>query len=131
MPPLKARQMERFRDILTKRGDDLRAEIRAEMIRAGNESYAALVGGVADAGDEAVATLIADMDQALAGRLIVELRNVETAQQRLASGEYGICMDCGDDIEERRLLAYPTAKRCVLCQGQFEKTHAQQGKPRL
>lgn len=131
MAPLSARQLEKFRSMLSKRSEALRAEIHAEMIRAGNETFADLVGGVADAGDEAVATVIADMDQALAGRQLAELRQIEEAQRRLDSGEYGVCVDCEDDIEEKRLAAYPSAKRCVLCQGKYEKTYAQGGKPTL
>lgn len=31
------------------------------------------------------------------------------------SGEYGICIECGEDIPQRRLLAVPSALMCVKC----------------
>lgn len=31
------------------------------------------------------------------------------------------CMDCGDEIDEDRRRAMPSAKRCLNCQKQWEK----------
>jgi RNA polymerase-binding transcription factor DksA len=39
----------------------------------------------------------------------------------LALGEYGICVDCGNDIGAARLAAQPAALRCVACQTVAEK----------
>ncbi|MBI2816455.1 MAG: TraR/DksA family transcriptional regulator [Acidobacteria bacterium] len=45
-----------------------------------------------------------------------QLREVEYALDRLASGEYGTCADCGDAISPNRLQAVPWARYCVNCQ---------------
>ncbi len=37
----------------------------------------------------------------------------------------------GGDIGFERLLAYPTAKRCFICQRQHEKTYVQEANPKL
>lgn len=34
----------------------------------------------------------------------------------------GICVVCGDLIAPKRLAAYPTARRCLNCQKQYERT---------
>ena len=34
---------------------------------------------------------------------------------------YGECVDCGEAIAPARLAAHPTAKRCIKCQGAYEK----------
>jgi DnaK suppressor protein len=49
------------------------------------------------------------------------LRAIEEAEERLATGCYGICIGCGNDIAIARLLAEPTAVRCVSCQSVSEK----------
>ncbi|MDT7526051.1 MULTISPECIES: TraR/DksA C4-type zinc finger protein [Idiomarinaceae] len=46
-------------------------------------------------------------------------RNAESAQaalQRMRSGEYGYCIECGDEISAARLAAKPDVALCVDCQ---------------
>jgi DnaK suppressor protein len=50
-----------------------------------------------------------------------ELRQVEAALQRIASGHYGRCVDCGADIPDARLHAAPAAERCIGCQEATEQ----------
>lgn len=40
---------------------------------------------------------------------------IEDAQRRLAAGTYGSCESCARPIPAERLLARPTARRCVPC----------------
>ena len=51
------------------------------------------------------------------------LREVREARQRMASGRYGLCVDCGDEIPRERLLAQPAAIRCTACQARAETAH--------
>jgi DnaK suppressor protein len=51
-----------------------------------------------------------------------ELGAFAEALERLDAGKYGECKDCGVDIPEARLSAYPAALRCINCQTSFEKT---------
>ena len=44
------------------------------------------------------------------------LHDIEQAQQRMAQGLYGVCVDCGDEIPLLRLMAQTTAIRCAACQ---------------
>lgn len=45
----------------------------------------------------------------------LELKQVRAALQRIASGEYGICSQCGEPIGAARLAALPYATRCIRC----------------
>ncbi|MDX1706020.1 TraR/DksA family transcriptional regulator [Pseudidiomarina sp.] len=38
------------------------------------------------------------------------------ALQRLRTGEYGYCVECGDEISAARLAAKPEVALCVDCQ---------------
>lgn len=49
------------------------------------------------------------------------LHEIDAALGRLDSGGIGICVVCGCDIPEERLLATPTVQTCVPCQEQIEK----------
>jgi RNA polymerase-binding transcription factor DksA len=131
MASLSFRQVEQLRDELRLRESRLRVEIREQMSRAGNEYYAEIAGAVTDTGDAAQATLLADLDQALPDFLIHELREIEGAYRRIEDGTYGLCLQCGDEIEFARLAACPTAVRCLDCQSFHEKTYAHQPTPSL
>ena len=45
-----------------------------------------------------------------------KLRQVDAALDRIADGEYGICLACEEKIAPRRLQVLPYAKYCVGCQ---------------
>lgn len=49
-----------------------------------------------------------------------ELAAVTAALARLDAGTYGRCMDCSEPIDEERLVARPTARRCTADQRRFE-----------
>jgi DnaK suppressor protein len=45
-----------------------------------------------------------------------QLRMVEEALDRLAAGDYGICLACEEPIPSKRLRAVSWARYCVKCQ---------------
>ena len=46
---------------------------------------------------------------------------IDDALERLANGEYGKCMDCGEMIAEPRLQARPYAIFCIKCKSRQEE----------
>jgi DnaK suppressor protein len=44
------------------------------------------------------------------------LREVEEALSRVGTEEYGVCLECGEEISTKRLAAVPWAKYCLTCQ---------------
>jgi len=43
------------------------------------------------------------------------LRDVESALKTIEKGTYGMCKYCGQQIDERRLIARPTSTSCIQC----------------
>ena len=108
------------RALLIEKRRALALEIRDELIASGEQHFIDLAGQVPDAGETSFAHLLTDMDAALADRHIQALRDVDAALERIDAGEYGRCEDCGTDIPEGRLNAWPEARRCVPCQTRVE-----------
>lgn len=46
---------------------------------------------------------------------IAEIQEIRAALERIRTGTYGVCEECGDDIAEGRMLALPHARLCVDC----------------
>jgi len=44
-----------------------------------------------------------------------ELAKISAALQRLDTGDYGICVECGLPINKGRLEVYPYADECIDC----------------
>lgn len=125
-------QLGTLQRILDKRYDALLEEVRGELEASENQQYVELLGRApGDAADESVASALADLNLGVIDRHIRELRDIEATRARVQEGRFGRCADCGDEIAFERLRAYPTAKRCVRCQGQHERTHAHEGTPTL
>jgi DnaK suppressor protein len=55
-------------------------------------------------------------DEALEGFVTVRMNQIERALERVRSGGYGLCEDCGEPISPERLEWQPEATRCVGCQ---------------
>lgn len=45
-----------------------------------------------------------------------ELIAIEKALAKMATGNFGICEDCGEEIPSRRLMVLPEARLCANCQ---------------
>jgi RNA polymerase-binding transcription factor DksA len=104
---------------------------REELSRASENSYAAIAGEVPDFGDQATATSLTDFDNELARRHSESIRDIDDALLRVRAREVGRCDECGADIGFERLMAFPTARRCVACQRQHERTYAVAATPTL
>ena len=72
-------------------------------------------------GDEGSELFEQERDAGLAERLRDELAAVERAEQRLASGTYGVSVESGEPIPEARLEAMPTAERTVEEQARYDQ----------
>jgi RNA polymerase-binding protein DksA len=49
------------------------------------------------------------------------LKSIEMALERIERGDYGLCVECGDLISEKRLEAVPAAELCISCKDKKEK----------
>jgi DnaK suppressor protein len=52
------------------------------------------------------------------------LKSIQEALKRMDRAEYGECIRCGEDINEKRLIAVPWATLCINCQEEAEKDGA-------
>ncbi len=130
MPALTDDQLRTLQQLLDEQEKTTQEEIRAETRHRLEEPYADLAGEVADAGDNSVADLIIDIENARLGRQAFVVGEIEATRERIKQGSYGICFDCEEAIDYERLLVAPTALRCIRCQEMYERTFASAAAPR-
>ena len=112
----------RLKAELESRRAKLRVEVKAQLAGSGDDRVVGLRNRIQESGDEwGVADGLAELDLAEVRHALGDLTEVDAALARMRDGTYGDCVDCGVAIAPARLAAYPTAQRCVNCQGAYEK----------
>ena len=53
--------------------------------------------------------------------LVDRVNRLSTALERVTSGEYGTCSECGETIAPARLRVMPEVETCVRCQDRIER----------
>lgn len=71
---------------------------------------------VKDVADEAYLVSSQKLQRSLGETGLNEIKLVDQALEKIKTGGYGLCIDCGGDISEARLDYYPYAARCIVCQ---------------
>ncbi len=74
-----------------------------------------------DLADQAAALEIQRIKSALSSIERQRLQNIDNALKKIEEGTYGICAECGELIDERRLMVKPFAIYCVKCREKKEK----------
>lgn len=97
--------LEDLRDISSKKGDKFKANIP----EYGND-------------EDENAQEISDYSTNLAAEsvLVKTLHDIEYTLKSISDGSYGICKYCGNGIDEKRLLARPTASTCIDCKTKLQ-----------
>jgi RNA polymerase-binding protein DksA len=70
-----------------------------------------------DNADRAIISRNINRNSLLLKRIEQQIHDIHQALNRLETGTYGICLDCGQSIQPARLEIIPTASLCVKCQG--------------
>jgi DnaK suppressor protein len=75
----------------------------------------------ADEVDDIQASQYREMGFATRSILIERVHRLRVALNRLAEGEYGTCIECGERIAPARLRVMPEVETCVRCQDRLER----------
>ena len=73
-----------------------------------------------DLGERGLIDVLEDTGLALADIRRRQLTAMDEALTRLQEGRYGICEDCGEEIQKERLRVSPYVTRCLRCQNEHE-----------
>lgn len=56
-----------------------------------------------------------DLNEKLKDRDIITLKQIKSALKRIEDDEYGICIECDEEISQKRLKALPFTLKCLDC----------------
>jgi len=108
-------------------GQDLRTAIGRLRHLGGSVTVEELPGPIginvpfADEVDEMQASECREIGCATRELLVGRVNRLSAALDRLDTGEYGTCAECGEAISPVRLRAVPEVQTCVRCQERIER----------
>ncbi len=97
---------------LRQRLEQKKAELRARLERITANLRR---GFEADSKEMAKQLEDSEVVDALGNEAREEIAKITAALQRMDAGDYGLCVECGDEIAVGRLEAYPYANECIDC----------------
>jgi DnaK suppressor protein len=120
---LNKRDLQRFKKLLLEQSDQLQGNQRK-----------ALGGDIhldPDDFPDEIDTASSEVNLQFTGRLREReqglLAKITTALQKIETGEFGKCVNCGEDIGVKRLRARPVAELCIDCKSEQEKIERRTG----
>jgi RNA polymerase-binding transcription factor len=95
-------------------------EVRRELFNEVGDELQSQYDLPQDVGEAGLLDLLEDTGLAIADIRRQELTHMDHALAMLQEGRYGLCEDCGAEIDLERLSVAPYASRCVTCQTRRE-----------
>lgn len=108
---------------------DRRRQVRADVQSRIHDVRVDGPDSVLDAGENSGADIQGDIELALIQMRAETLDRIDEALVHLEAGEYGLCVECDEEISERRLRALPFAVRCTACEERREQGEARRRRP--
>ncbi len=105
-----------YRELLLKKRSELVASVKTEPGALMAESVQ-----TPDADEFAAKSVTQDVTATTLELRTQMLKEIDRSLKTMATGTYGVCEDCGEEISPNRLKAIPWARYCLTCQEQRSK----------
>lgn len=107
--------LQRMKSILLSERDDLTKKTSREVD----------IDTDGDETDEIQANILIELNNQLSTRNAAKLVQIADALHRVDNKTYGLCLDCGEAIPEKRLLINPHFQTCISCAEERESQDKQ------
>lgn len=111
------KDMEKYRRLL----DEKKASLSAEIAKTRSAEEETTEEATQDIADKAVSSYTREFLYSLTDGERSTLLQIDDALARIEEGTYGLCLNCGQLMTEKRLNAVPWAPYCLDCQELSEK----------
>jgi DnaK suppressor protein len=116
----KARE-EGLRLVLLAKKQEVWKDVKERLFTRMGREYHEETDDTLDDGDKAMVDLAAETGLSLIDMGTDVLEKIDRALAKLDEGSYGICEDCGEEINENRLKVVPFAIYCIECKSKREQ----------
>jgi len=111
------KELEKYRRLLQEK----RTLLLAELAKSRNAEEETTEESTQDIADKAVSSYTREFLYSFNDTERSTLQQIDQALSRIGDGSYGLCLNCGSQMNEKRLTAIPWSRHCVECQELAEK----------
>ena len=113
--PLTAKRSEHLKKILYRKRAEVVKELEQQMGRKLSTEAGQKVDSAMDSGDLSLQDMDQGIDYSLLEMKYEQYKDIADAFRKLQNGTYGLCEECGQEIDIKRLEVNPLARYCITC----------------
>ncbi len=111
------KELEKYRRLLQEK----KSSLLSELAKTRNAEEETTAESTQDIADKAVSSYTREFLYSLNDTERNTVQLIDQALARIEDGTYGLCLNCGNPMSEKRLTAIPWSRHCVDCQELQEK----------
>jgi DnaK suppressor protein len=111
------RELEKYRKLLQEK----KTSLLAELVKTRHAEEETTGESTQDIADKAVSSYTREFLYSLNDTERSTVQQIDQALGRIEDGTYGLCLNCGTPMNEKRLTAIQWSRHCVECQELAEK----------
>lgn len=115
------KRVERLRQILLKKRNEIVSGLEAQMGRKLMREPGQRIDSAMDSADLSSLDMEQGVDYSLLEMKYDQYKDIAEAFRKLQNGTYGLCEECGQEIDIKRLEVNPLARYCIECKSRKEE----------
>ena len=119
--PLTAKRSEHLKKILYRKRAEVVRELEQQMGRKLSMEAGQRVDSAMDSGDMSLQDMDQGIDYSLLEMKYEQYKDIADAFRKLQNASYGLCEECGEEIDIKRLEVTPLARYCITCKQRKEE----------
>jgi len=116
-----SKRNEVLRKLLLKKRNEVVQGLEAQMGRKLTFDAGQKIDSAMDSGDQSALDVDQGIDYSLLEMKYVQYKDIADAFRKLQNNTYGLCEECGIEIDIKRLQVNPLARYCIACKTQKEE----------
>jgi DnaK suppressor protein len=112
---------ELLKALLLKKRNEVVAGLEAQMGRRLTRETGQKIDSAMDSADQSALDVDQGIDYSLLEMKYEQYKDIADAFRKLQNGTYGLCEECGEEIDIKRLQVNPLARFCISCKTKKEE----------
>ena len=121
MPPAVLKRHELLKKILLKKRNEVVDGLEAQMGRRLTREMGQKIDSAMDSADQSALDVDQGIDYSLLEMKYEQYKDIADAFRKLQNKTFGLCEECGEEIDIKRLEVNPLARFCISCKTKKEE----------
>jgi DnaK suppressor protein len=121
IPPALRKRNELLKKILLKKRNEVVEGLEAQMGRKLTRETGQRIDAAMDSADQSSRDMDLGIDYSLLEMRYEQYKDIAEAFRKLQNNTFGLCEECGEEIDIKRLQVNPLARYCIACKTKKEE----------